>query len=252
MLAFQHATKFDLEISLASNAAIDCELTGMTREGPFKFTFITDGLSLIQTLKFAIPDVPIWVTLRTKDADVRVNDVYAMVYLLINGGKNYMLCSGNLGQFYGVNWPVQTPLAPLQQHGQFSLATSANPAANAEWTLTVPAGQHWRIISIMATLVTDTNAANRAVELNVNTFAGGTVRIPLEGIITASQTVRAVWFDGAVSFSNATNLRHVSPWPRDFILPTASTIASVTANRQAGDDWGAAAAIIEIFYSDTP
>lgn len=251
-LAFQEGASFALEVSTGSATAVPMELTGMTREGPFKLNFTTDGLSVIETNSFRIPDIPIWITLRSRDADLRVNDVYAMIYLTINGEKNQMLCTGSVGQFYGINWPNQAPLTPLQQHGLLFTNNSANPAANAEFTMTVPNGQYWKLKAVTATLVTDSNAANRAVVLDINTAEGTFVRIASPGIQTASLSIRHHWFVGANSEDNSTALIKNGPLMHDMILSPASTIASVTTNRQVGDNWGAANFWFELLFSDYP
>lgn len=250
MLAFGEAATFDLEVSTGSDSAINLEITGVTREGPFRFNFTTDGLSVIETHVFSIPDIPVFLTVRTADANLRMNDCYAMVYLRVNKTKNHLLCQGNLGQFYGINWPNQAPMSELQRRGKVTVATGADPAAGSEWTVTVPAGQFWRVKSVQATLVASATAATRRPMMIITFNGGGDINIPINTGTTANQTMIHTWAEGIFSINDTGNLLITGVYPADLLLPPFSTIRSLTANLQVGDNWSAPVLLVEIYFSD--
>jgi hypothetical protein len=122
--------------------------------------------------------------------------------------------------------------------GEILTLSSADPAAGAEISYTLPAGYRYQILSVQATLVTDATAANRFPVLTINDgtndvagFAAGTAQ-------TATQTV-AYQFGPGIAGYQASLRTHV-PTATPLILKAGNIIKTVTAGIVAGDNWGIA------------
>lgn len=123
---------------------------------------------------------------------------------------------------------------------------SADPAANAEWTLTVPASTAWHVRSVTAVLVqgiTDTPQP-----LLVIKDASGNVLSEHFGSTTVqavSTTQRYTWSAGGPLTGNAgatTNVHSNGTLPLDLVLLAGWTISSNTIGLAATADWGIASA----------
>jgi hypothetical protein len=113
----------------------------------------------------------------------------------------------------------------------------ANPAAGAEFSVTVPLNTQWRVLSIRAPLVTDATVANRDPRLLL--LAGGQQLALVQSGISqpASATFDYLWFPGAVFNAAPPPVTAMAPMPA-VVLPAGALIESLTANLQAGDNWG--------------
>lgn len=252
MLAFEGTATFDLELTVSALFASSLEITGITREGAFKFDVTTGSSGASETFILGLPDLPIWVSVRQSDTDVGMNDAYVMLYLRINQTKNLLLCQGFMGDLYGINWPNQVPVAELQKRGRYDIFEGVNPAANTEFSITIP-DNVWVVPRVLeARLVTDANAATRRVTLNIDDQSGILMRILSAGDHTASLGKDYHWFVGAAVIDDTTSNRQNMPLPSPVILPPATVLSSSTANRQAGDNWGRPALIGEALFSPPP
>lgn len=129
--------------------------------------------------------------------------------------------------------------------GDIVTYTGSNPAANTEWSETVPTGTMWRILSIRAQLVTDANAANRRVGITITDGTNTVLKENAESVQAASLTHN---YNIAPHGSRAVaDVEHYIPLPAidNFWLPAGYVIASTTLSRQSGDDWGAPVFMVE-------
>jgi hypothetical protein len=125
--------------------------------------------------------------------------------------------------------------------------TGANPAAGAEWSVTVPANQLWKVTSVTATLVTAVAAANREVSLVTDDGAVITTTSPTGLTHVASLTKAYTWIAflswrgvGAQALNQVTGMGE--HW-----LPAGHRIRTVTTNIQAADDWSAPVIVFESY-----
>ena len=133
--------------------------------------------------------------------------------------------------------------------GDIVTYTGSDPAANTEWTETVPSGKVWRLLAIRATLVTSATVAARRAGVTItdgtNTLYKGNDESTQAASLThnyniASQNSRAVQ-----------DVEHYIPlpFPEDLLLPAGYVIASTTLLRDATDNWGAPVFMVEEFTS---
>jgi hypothetical protein len=141
-------------------------------------------------------------------------------------------------------------LEPLSLgYGARELITVASPAAGANVTVKVSKGEAWRLLAVVATLVTDANAANRWLELDYQTDAGLVYcRNGGAPIVTASTTVNFCWKidQGTSDFaSSGSDLTPIIYPLADFLIPRGDAISLVLGNKQATDQLSAIRILVE-------
>ena len=110
------------------------------------------------------------------------------------------------------------------------------PAAGADWSVTVPGGKAWRILSVRAALTTSVAAANRVAALTVSDGSAVFLTIPPAAVQAASLTWTYDWLEHGNNVQVGTLLSGGFP---DLIIPAGFVIASSTSLLDAGDQWAA-------------
>ena len=110
-----------------------------------------------------------------------------------------------------------------------------DPAVSTGFTITI-GSQYWeRGAALAFRLVTDSNAANRAVKLVVN---GGDcvalATLPAASVQTATLTWDYTWTPDVSTFNTVAALSVVSPFPHFFLQPEYSLVVTIGA-KQVGD-----------------
>lgn len=118
-----------------------------------------------------------------------------------------------------------------------AVTVGANPAAVAEASVTVPAGETWQLQSVDLTLVTSVTAGNRRVALVIDDGANIVAKIVAAVDQAASLTVEYV-FAGAGENAAVRGGVLLEPLPA-FTLGPGWRIRTITTGMQAGDDYGA-------------
>jgi hypothetical protein len=145
------------------------------------------------------------------------------------------------------------PNAPAGYRGDQDFVIPVTPAAGANASFT-SAGQDWlRLVSCIATLTTDANAADRFVSLDYIDGRGTKyLRNAAPVFITASTTGQVFQWD---------RHRTVSEWNTDTMvfaplaslwLPPGWTIQVTVDSKQAGDQLSAIGFLVERFYRLRP
>lgn len=139
-------------------------------------------------------------------------------------------------------WPGSPVIGSRQGPGLIKTISLGNPAAGAEFaTVTVPSNARWRVRGFAAQLVTAAGGGSRNLRFDYSdgsNIVGGGLSTANQG---ASTTVN---YRGGIGLAPATaaNIGTTLTGPvqlHDLILLAGYTIAFVTANLQAADDWGA-------------
>jgi len=151
--------------------------------------------------------------------------------------EGHLLIGGYPGSFAALGYPQTTPQPPNATLGITRSVTITNPAAGANWSITVPAGASWTLTSARATLATSATAANRIPDLQIKDGSGNIVLDALAGVAqTATLTDVWSWSVGAVT-STVLGATNSVGLPGGFDLNAGWQIVQVTANLQAGDQW---------------
>ena len=127
-----------------------------------------------------------------------------------------------------------------------------NPAAGAEFKVTVPSGVMWRIATGQATLTTAVTVSTRIPQIqltsqgvNVGVYTGTeTDPASTTAFVTFSQTLPS-----AAAASGSVNSVIALP---TYTLAEGDTLASLTAGIEATDQYSAITILVEEFYFTNP
>lgn len=127
----------------------------------------------------------------------------------------------------------------------------ANPAAGADWTVTVPAGEFWDVQSLTATLTTSAVVGNRAPRLEVSDGVNRINEIQPSTIEAASLAVRWGMSGGGSTGSNS-NGAGIGGWsgPSPFLLNPGYIISTSTVNLDVADQWSQIA--LDVWFTIIP
>jgi hypothetical protein len=128
---------------------------------------------------------------------------------------------------------------------KFKSVVSADPAANAESTITVPASTYYKIVSASINCVQ--GATQTPLPALVISDASGNVVGSFNAAsaaISAATTSRCNWFPGAVLTAGAAATQNNAPIPDDLIIGPSFTVTTVTAGKGANTDLGVLALLV--------
>lgn len=124
--------------------------------------------------------------------------------------------------------------------------TAPNPAAGADFTVTVPPGSSWIVQSVRAQLVTSAAVANRAVTLRIGDGVSELRRIANVNVQAASLTWVYGWLPGYGFVPASGIVQNYDLGETPPILNAGATIATSTGAIDVGDQWsGIALSVIE-------
>lgn len=119
-----------------------------------------------------------------------------------------------------------------------AVTTGSDPAAGAEWSVTVPANTIWKVYAVRASLVTDATVASRQPAIIIDDGATTLYQVYSGLSCTASATFAISWAQLGASLGGVnTSLGAMAPFP--LWLAAGYRIRSSTGSLQAGDNWGA-------------
>lgn len=110
------------------------------------------------------------------------------------------------------------------------------PAAGADWSVPVPAGHLWNVLSILATLTTSAVVATRIPRLIFGDGVATFLDVPPFAGEAASLTRRYVWVPAGQGYTTGNGI--LSPLP-EVPLGTGWTLATTTDAIDVADQWSA-------------
>lgn len=155
-----------------------------------------------------------------------------------------ILFSGYIEGASSPSWPTGGIVSSTDGQGHLFRRLEADPSAGAEISIAVPANVRWRFISLFFTLVTDTTAANRQV--NVEVIKNGTrVALYPANALQSASTTRS-YTAGAIPVSQpALGTPTVIAMSEHLLLEEDDALNTVTGNIAAGDDFGLPISYVE-------
>jgi hypothetical protein len=151
--------------------------------------------------------------------------------------EGHLLIAGYPGSFAALGYPQTQPLPPTAGVGVTRTITPSNPAAGADWSVTVPVGATWVINSVTATFTASAGVANRNPQLQFITAGGAVLFSGVNNTaITASQAETIVWWNGAPQAAANANTIYASLM-NGVRVPGGGAVKVTTLNLQAGDQW---------------
>lgn len=154
------------------------------------------------------------------------------------------LLAGYVTDDFSPSFPGGTMEGPLDGSGMLRSITGTNPAAGVEISETVPTGARWRVSTLMATLVTSSDVANRRVRILVDDGTNEFFRYKVATDQTATQTIQYIFAPLGTESGTAFSVAIV-PIPPNLDLPAGARIRTNTSGLAAADDWGAPQLLVE-------
>lgn len=160
------------------------------------------------------------------------------------GGVTGTLIQGPVSSLVRRAWPGSPIASTIDGPGVLRSITGTNPAAGAQISEAVPTGARWRFKSLLASLVTDANAATREVVLQ---FDDGTT-VYAEFPATQTQITgltRRYYFGDQRPFAALQQYATIPVDVPEIVLAAGHRMRTVIQNGQVGDDWAAPQYLVE-------
>lgn len=172
-------------------------------------------------------------------------------------GTGYILDPGerleirHRGQVFARALSITSPGTRNPSPSTLQTITGAAPAAGSQWSLVVPTGESWEIVSARAQLVTSATVAARQTSLAIDNPSGTTVyRFTSTPSQAASQTWAYTWSTAGIDTANRSG-EVASAIPPQLIVGAGYTIRpTFNSGFQADDQWGIPTALV-YRYADT-
>ena len=248
MLDFADGAAFSLRITIIADSADPVVIRGFSKTSTIHqvITPTSDGIKTV--VRIGVDDIPIMIGIFDTDDLYRSGECWGSIALEIKEETIAELCSGFIAREKSISWPATNSQALIPNRGAIVTVASPNPAAGAEASITVPAGEMWHILFGSVQLVTDANAANRLVHILFTTSDGVVANVWPNHLQVASQdrTYSFAKFSFALAVGTSTGIK--APLPHDIFLDQLSTIVTATENIQVGDDFGVMRFVVEKFF----
>lgn len=247
LLKWASKEQFRIRLAVAGDIAGTVSMRVMTRQSLSDAERDTSDDGLIQERILGVDDFPVFVGIVDRDNAFDPGQCWASATLEIGGQEAITLCSGFVFGNKGVSWPNANLADPNPNLGRVTSLDTADPAAGAETTITVPAGELWRLLGANVDLVTDSTATNRRPALHISDGANLDLVFTNGSDHVADLTHHVVWShygDTPVRLKDNNSFNIIPAW---LYVPPGGVISTVTANLQAGDNYGAMSLIVEKF-----
>ena len=175
-------------------------------------------------------------------------DVWATVGITRGGGVpgsiTQILAADYVEAVKGPSWPAGGVHSSVSGPGGINAVLQTDPAAGAEFSITIPNRARQRLVAGLFELVTDGTAANRRFTLEHTTVSGVLVRTLAVATQPASTTRTysvGHWGDSAGLIGTTEMVN----WPDHHLMIGSDFLRTVTTNLQAGDDYAAPQLLLE-------
>jgi hypothetical protein len=250
-LSFGEATSFQLIINYKTRKGTGLLITGATKNGIFRYFATSVPTGVFQTSTFSIPDIPIWVTVSPSAQGFASGEAYASIYLGIGQNRMYCLAAGYIYGLQDISWKnsLQRPAVRLPM-GRLFQQTIGGPGAGTETLVTVPANQFWKVKALAFTLATGPAAPTRLPSFIFAPVSGNDIVVHADAAVGAlATTIYSVAHHQITSAAIDNGVALVS-MPDEILMPTGSTITTITRDLDANDEWTLLSVIFEQSFQD--
>lgn len=165
----------------------------------------------------------------------------------LTGGQGQILLQGYPTAIGWLAYP-NTPLSnPQDGQGMLTVAGITNPAAGADWTITVFSGGVWKLLQAQGTLTTSAVVAVRFPTLVITPPTMLPIAQFASATLPASSSDAFIWAVGKQN-STVANVVITTMLP-DMLLVPNTVIKVQTANIQAADQWSSITLVFEHFIA---
>lgn len=157
-----------------------------------------------------------------------------------------MPLSNYLQNSFAVDMIEDENMGSVEGPGAILSVAQSNPAAGADFIVTVPTGARWRVQKLFATLVTSAAVATRSVDLIVDDGANILWQMSA-GVTQAASLTDNYILDPGGTFRGTDGLTpaNVHHPLGPIVLSAGMRIRSSTASIQAADQWSAIRTLVE-------
>lgn len=148
-----------------------------------------------------------------------------------------ILVADYVARFAPTAWPDGRQLYSTEGPGRIYRVQNAAPGAGIEFTVVVPLGIRWKVLSVFATLTTSATVANRQVQIQYRNNATAIFAEVNANANIPATTVANITGAMAEPYNTLITTSVQIPLPMDMILEGTDQIHSNTINLQAGDVW---------------
>lgn len=224
-----------IQVESWSNSARTVRIRGITKVGAIDERHATNSDRSKATTSFRVSDVPLLLNISLATTGVKRGECYVRITLQAGGFDIAALSAGYLTDDRQIQWPPGLFESSTEGPGLIRYIRGTDPAANVNFSETVPTNARWRLISLLVTLVTDANAANRFMQLTFDNTTSDMYQLPAPEAQIAGLTRLYAYGIGAHLNLSPINTRYSIPLP-ELILRGGDRVNSVVTNMQAGDD----------------
>jgi len=248
MLAFDPQASFGLRVTLTGIDTNVVNVIGYTREGIFKFRATHSGDGTAESTNFNIPDIPIMVSVFCLSDAMDRGEMWAEMWLTINGERVFRFGSGYISAQTAISWPAQINETEHPGRGLITRVAGANPAVGAECSDTVPTNERWRVLCYSVQLTSVNSGSARNVHLVTNMVGTGLNQHHYGAITQAINVINKWYFVPNGGFNPALDGTDIIvPIPHELWLNETGTLGTETTNLVATDDFGSPTILVEKF-----
>ena len=251
-LAFQEGKQFGIEINIITDRPYIVIMRGITKEGPFEYNTINTQTYTSEQFFFAMPDIPIMLTLEIKPDGLPVVYGKVVAYLTVNKSRYGVLVQGNLNGFDTLSWPNQLPLTPLQERGFIKSDTTTDPAAGAIFSIILTSTAWLRLKGVTFKLAAAAGGAARRVVLAINPINTGYIFMASPVDQAAGSTRTYMFGEGLDAREDITSQLIQAPLLADLMLPPTSIITVSMMNLGLSDQFSNIRTMGELHKTVTP
>lgn len=134
---------------------------------------------------------------------------------------------------------------PVTYERTFQVIRVPNPAAGAQFSVTVPGDQAWRVLSVAALLTTSAVAGNRSCALLADDQQSVYLAADADVAITANLAVTVSWALGLITSTSVATGGVASAGLSDLVLPPGHRLRSAVTAFDVADQWSSIAIAVE-------
>ena len=228
-----------------SNAARTIDLGVVTKHGLTKYKHVTTADRSVKGETFRVPDVPTAVMVEVMATPVRRGECYASVFLGFAGVSWMHIGCGYLHDGGVLAWPPGKFESSVEGPGLLRSITGTDPAAGVEISETVPTNARWKLRGICYSLVTSTTVGTRRTGIVIDDGTNIIERMWCQDQ-QAENLTRSYFFASRTPPTPASvGSEFYGSLPIDCILFQGWRVRTLTADFQAGDNYGAPQLYVE-------
>lgn len=238
MLKYANRAGIKLVIRSQSFELTHIQIKTTTRDGFSTFKHTTSDDTEIKEEKFALDNIPIFVSVVDGSQENDQGQVYVEVSLELNGVIVHQLCAGLVYTLKGLTWP-QTEIADVRPNGGFLRSVFSDAITTGDdIDLDQDPNIIWKVIGILINFITDGTSADRRIILFMESGDGYFYELVAPIVQPASQDWNYNFMIGATDSAAAIDDRVMVNLPQEIFIQGEGNITSEVVNLKAGDEFG--------------